>query len=220
MLLGGYLLGSIPTAVWIGKFFYKIDVREYGSGNAGATNTFRVLGKKAGIPVLLIDVLKGFLAVSLAYFSPYTVGGNQFINLELVLGIASLVGHIFPLFASFRGGKGIATLLGIVLGVHLYGALICMAIFIVILIISGYVSLGSMISAICFPIIVIVVFQTTVPSLIIFSILIAIMVLITHQKNIERLLRREESKAKLIKKKTKEEVEEVLDLEAIDNKSN
>ena len=220
MLLGGYLLGSIPTAVWIGKFFYKIDVREYGSGNAGATNTFRVLGKKAGIPVLLIDVLKGFLAVSLAYFSPYTVGGNQFINLELVLGIASLVGHIFPLFASFRGGKGIATLLGIVLGVHLYGALICMAIFIVILIISGYVSLGSMISAICFPIIVIIVFQTTVPSLIIFSILIAIMVLITHQKNIERLLRREESKAKLIKKRTKEEVEEVLDLETVDNKSN
>lgn len=219
MLLGGYLLGSIPTAVWIGKFFYKIDVREYGSGNAGATNTFRVLGKKAGIPVLLIDVLKGFAAVNLAYFSPYPVGGNQFINLELVLGIASLVGHIFPLFASFRGGKGIATLLGIVLGVHLYGALICMAIFIVILIISGYVSLGSMISAICFPIIVIVVFQTTVPSLIIFSILIAIMVLITHQKNIERLLRREESKAKLIKKKKKVEAEQEMDLETINNKS-
>lgn len=220
LLLAGYLLGSIPTAVWIGKFFYKIDVREYGSGNAGATNTFRVLGKKAGIPVLLIDVLKGFVAVNLAYFSPYVVGGNQFINLELVLGIASLVGHIFPLFASFRGGKGIATLLGIVLGVHLYGALICMAIFIVILIISGYVSLGSMIAAICFPVIVICVFQTTVPSLIIFSILIAIMVLITHQKNIERLLRKEESKAKLIKKKTKVETDELVDLEPVDNKSN
>ena len=214
MLLGGYLLGSIPTAVWIGKFFYKIDVREYGSGNAGATNTFRVLGKRAGIPVLLIDVLKGYLAVSLAYFSPYPYGGNQFINLELVLGIASLVGHIFPLFASFRGGKGIATLLGIVLGVHIYGALICMAIFIIILIISGYVSLGSMISAICFPVIVIFIFKTTVPSLIIFSILIAIMVLITHQKNIERLIRKEESKAKLIKKKKKEDVADILEIEA------
>lgn len=213
LLLGGYLLGSIPTAVWIGKFFYKIDVREYGSGNAGATNTFRVLGKKAGIPVLLIDVLKGFAAVNLAYFSPYTVGGNQFINLELVLGIASLVGHIFPLFASFRGGKGIATLLGIVLGVHLYGALICMGIFLIILLISGYVSLGSMISALCFPVIVICVFQTTVPSLIIFSILIAIMVLITHQKNIERLIRKEESKAKLIKKKKKEDEVETLEVE-------
>ncbi len=207
-------MGSIPTAVCIGKFFYNIDVREYGSGNAGATNTFRVLGKRAGIPVLLIDVFKGFGAVYLAYFSPYVPGSNQFINLELVLGIASLVGHIFPLFASFRGGKGIATLLGIVLGVHPYGALISMGIFLIVLLISSYVSLSSMISAILFPIIVIFIFKTTVPSLVIFSILIAIMVLITHQKNIERLLRREESKAKLIKKKKKKvkdlQVEEVL----------
>ena len=209
--MGGYLVGSIPTAVWIGTFFYKIDVREYGSGNAGATNTFRVLGKRAGIPVLLIDVLKGFAAVCLAYFSPYVPGSNQFINLELVLGIASLVGHIFPLFASFRGGKGIATLLGIVLAVHPYGALISMGIFIIVLLASSYVSLSSMISAILFPVIVIFIFKTTVPSLVIFSILIAIMVLITHQKNIERLLRREESKAKLIKKKKK--VEKITEAE-------
>jgi acyl phosphate:glycerol-3-phosphate acyltransferase len=201
LLLGAYLLGSIPTAVWIGKFFYKIDVREYGSGNAGATNTFRVLGKKAGIPVLIIDVLKGFAAVNLAYLSDYIPHSNQFINLQLVLGIASLIGHIFPIFASFRGGKGIATLLGIILAVHLYAALIAIAIFVLVLLIFGYVSLGSMTAAILFPVIVIVIFKETVPSLIIFSILIAIMVLITHQKNIERLLRREESKAKIIKKK-------------------
>lgn len=203
LLLGAYLLGSVPTAVWIGKYFYKIDVREYGSGNAGATNTFRVLGKKAGIPVLLIDVLKGFAAVNLAYLSNYVPHSNQFINLQLVLGIASLIGHIFPIFASFRGGKGIATLLGIVLAVHLFAALSAMAIFIVVLLISSYVSLSSMISAVMFPVIVILIFKETVPSLIIFSILIAIMVLITHQKNIERLLRREESKAKIIKKKKK-----------------
>ena len=211
LLLGAYLLGSIPTAVWIGKFFYRIDVREYGSGNAGATNTFRVLGKKAGIPVLLIDVLKGFAAVNLAYISDYTPHSNQFINLQLVLGIASLIGHIFPIFASFRGGKGIATLLGIVLAVHLFGALIAMGIFIIVLLISSYVSLSSMVAAVLFPLIVIVIFKETVPSLVIFSILIAIMVLITHQKNIERLLRREESKAKLIKKKKK--VEEPLKTE-------
>lgn len=203
LLIGAYLLGSIPTAVWIGKFFYKIDVREYGSGNAGATNTFRVLGKKAGIPVLLIDVLKGFAAVSLAYCSEYAPHTTQFINLQLVLGIASLIGHIFPIFASFRGGKGIATLLGIILAVHLYAALIAMGIFIVVLLISSYVSLGSMTAAVMFPVIVILIFHETVPSLIIFSILIAIMVLITHQKNIERLLRREESKAKIIRKKKK-----------------
>jgi glycerol-3-phosphate acyltransferase PlsY len=202
-LIGAYLLGSIPTAVWIGKYFYKIDVREYGSGNAGATNTFRVLGKKAGIPVLLIDVLKGFAAVCLAYLSHYTRNSNQLINLQLVLGIASLFGHIFPIFASFRGGKGIATLLGIILAVHPYAALVSMSIFIVVLLITSYVSLGSMIAAVCFPVVVIGVFKTTAPSLIIFSILIAIMVLITHQKNIERLLRKEESKAKLMKKKTR-----------------
>jgi glycerol-3-phosphate acyltransferase PlsY len=207
LLFFSYLLGSIPTAVWIGKFFYKTDVREYGSGNAGATNVFRVLGKKAGIPVLLIDVMKGFVAVSLAHLSSFIVNSNNFINLELVLGIAALVGHIFPVFAQFRGGKGIATLLGIILAVHPYAAFISIGIFILVLIISSYVSLSSMISAISFPIVVIVIFKTTVPSLIIFSILIAIMVLITHQKNIERLLRREESKAKLIKKKKIEEVE-------------
>lgn len=206
LLISAYLLGSIPTAVWIGKYFYKIDVREYGSGNAGATNTFRVLGKKAGIPVLLIDVLKGFAAVCLAYLSNYPKSSNQLINLQLVLGIASLVGHIFPIFASFRGGKGIATLLGIILAVHPYAAFISMGIFIVILLISHYVSLSSMIAAICFPIVVIGVFRTTAPSLVIFSILIAIMVLITHQKNIERLLRKEESKAKLIKKKKTQKI--------------
>jgi glycerol-3-phosphate acyltransferase PlsY len=211
LLLGAYLLGSVPTAVWIGKYFYKIDVREYGSGNAGATNAFRVLGKKAGIPVLLIDILKGFSAVCLAHFSPYVQGANQFINLQLVLGIASLVGHIFPLFASFRGGKGIATLLGIILAVHPYAAFLSMGIFILVLLISGYVSLSSMTAAVAFPIIVIFIFKTTVPSLIIFSLLIAIMVLITHQKNIERLLRREESKASLIKKKKK--VEEAIEVE-------
>jgi acyl phosphate:glycerol-3-phosphate acyltransferase len=203
LLIFAYLLGSIPTAVWIGKYFYKIDVREYGSGNAGATNTFRVLGKRAGIPVLLIDVLKGFAAVSLAHFSDYAPHTNQFINLQLVLGIASLMGHIFPIFASFRGGKGIATLLGIILAVHFPAALIAIAIFITVLLISSYVSLSSMTAAMMFPVIVIGVFKETVPSLIIFSILIAIMVLITHQKNIERLLRREESKSKIIKKKKK-----------------
>ncbi len=209
LLLSAYLLGSIPTAVWIGKFFYSIDVREYGSGNAGATNAFRVLGKKAGTPVLLIDVLKGFVAVNLAYFSHYTKGSNQLINLELVLGIASLVGHIFPIFASFRGGKGIATLLGIILAVHPYAAFISMGIFLTVLLITKYVSLSSMIAAIAFPMIVILIFQTKTPSLIIFSILIAIMVLITHQKNIERLIRREESKANLVKKKEKVEQVEI-----------
>jgi glycerol-3-phosphate acyltransferase PlsY len=202
-LFGAYLVGSIPSAVWIGKYFYKIDVREYGSGNAGATNTFRVLGKKPGIVVLSIDVLKGFAAVMLAHFSKSQIGSTNYINLQLVLGIASLVGHIFPLFASFRGGKGIATLLGIVLAVHPMAAGISICIFITVLLISSYVSLSSMAAAVSFPFIVIYVFHCSVPSLIIFSVLIAVMVLLTHQKNIERLFRKEESKAKIIKKKIK-----------------
>lgn len=211
LLLSAYLLGSIPSAVWIGKYFYKIDVREYGSGNAGATNTFRVLGKKAGTIVLIMDIMKGSSAVLLAHFSSYTASSNQFINLQLVLGIASLVGHIFPLFASFRGGKGVATLLGVVLAVHPQAASCSVITFIVILLISSYVSLSSMIAALVFPVSVILIFQTKTPSLIIFSILIAIMILITHQKNIERLLRREESKAKIIKKKKDKVKKEVVD---------
>src|ERR1700758_4590787 len=101
MLIAAYLLGSIPTAVWIGRVFYGVDVREYGSGNAGATNTFRVLGKKAGIPVMLIDILKGFTATSLVVFiGVSTTGGNHLqINYKLALGIAAVMGHLFPVFA-------------------------------------------------------------------------------------------------------------------------
>jgi glycerol-3-phosphate acyltransferase PlsY len=200
-LIIAYMVGSIPSAVWIGKYFYGIDVREYGSGNAGATNTFRVLGKKAGIPVLLIDVFKGWISVNMAYLTDYHPGSEQFVNFQLVLGIAALLGHIFPVYAGFRGGKGIATLLGIILAVHPQAALLSIAVFIVVLLISRYVSLGSMIAAISFPVIIIVFFKSPIPSLVIFSLVIAVLVLITHQKNIERLLRREESKTKLIKKR-------------------
>jgi glycerol-3-phosphate acyltransferase PlsY len=201
LFVAAYLLGSIPTAVWVGKHFYNIDVRDHGSGNAGATNVFRVLGKKAGIPVLLIDVIKGFLAVSLARFSQFHFGTTQFINLQLVLGVSSLIGHIFPVFASFKGGKGIATLLGIIIAVYPYAAFISILVFLVVFLISGFVSLGSMTAAVAFPIIVIYILKISTPSLVIFSILIAIMVLLTHKKNIGRLLRNEEPKTRLINKK-------------------
>lgn len=200
LIICAYLLGSIPTAVWIGKYFYNIDVREHGSGNAGATNVFRVLGKRAGIPVLLLDILKGLVAVKLAYLNSDLEGSYRFVNLQLVLGLASLAGHIFPVFASFRGGKGIATLLGIVLAILPFAALASMAIFLIVLLASGYVSLSSITAATSFPLLIIFIFKVTVPSLIIFSILIAVMVLITHQKNIFRLIRKEEGKVNLLKK--------------------
>ncbi|MFT6716477.1 MAG: glycerol-3-phosphate acyltransferase PlsY [Saprospiraceae bacterium] len=209
LLILAYLIGSIPTAVWVGKRFYNIDVREHGSGNAGATNTFRVLGKKAGIPVLLIDILKGFTAAfflvklqskfnieQVSDVVPYT-------NLMLAFGFAAVIGHVFPIFAGFRGGKGIASLLGIVLAIHPPAALCSIAVFLVILIMTKYVSLGSMLAGICFPFMVILVFDNTVPALNIFSIVVSILVVITHQKNIQRLLKRDENKTYLFKKKAK-----------------
>jgi glycerol-3-phosphate acyltransferase PlsY len=201
VLIIAYLIGSIPSAVWIGKLFYGVDVREYGSGNAGATNTFRVLGKRAGFPVMIIDILKGVAAVQLPYLSDLPPSSVQFVNLQLALGVASLFGHIFPLFAAFKGGKGIATLLGIILAVHPYAALVSIGVFGIVFLVTHYVSLSSITAAITFPIVVILVFKTQIPSLVIFSMFIAVLVLITHQKNIERLIKREESKTRLRKKK-------------------
>ena len=197
-LVLAYLIGSIPTAVWIGKIFYDTDVREYGSGNAGATNTFRVLGKVAGIPVLLIDCLKGFGAVKLVLvFAEEPISTAAFVNYELALGITAVIGHVFPIFAGFRGGKGIATLLGVMLAIHYQGALGALMVFVVVFAVTRFVSLGSMCAALAFPFIIVLVYRSTVPSLIVFSMFIAILVLITHQKNIERLFRREESKANI-----------------------
>ena len=205
-LVLAYLLGSIASAVWIGQIFYGTDVREYGSGNSGSTNAFRVLGKKAGIAVLLIDSAKGWLSVNLVTLlhtleiTHLLPGTGPFIDFQLALGIAALLGHIFPVYVGFRGGKGIATLLGIILAVHTGAALASIGVFIVVLLITRYVSLSSMVAATAFPVVVILVFETTISSLVIFSLVIAILVLITHQKNIERLLRKEESKANLFGK--------------------
>ncbi|HBF89260.1 MAG TPA: acyl-phosphate glycerol 3-phosphate acyltransferase [Bacteroidales bacterium] len=205
LVLVAYIAGSIPSSVWVGRFFYGVDVREHGSGNAGATNTFRVLGVKAGIPVLLMDIFKGFGAVKLIYLTPYYIPSEgDFVNFQLLLGIAAVLGHIFPVFVKFKGGKGVATLLGVVLAIHPYSALISMAIFVVSLIFTKYVSLSSMIAGFSFPILVIIIFKTTTVSLCIFSLIIAILLLFTHQKNIERLIKREENKANLFKNLKKE----------------
>ncbi|MFT6746804.1 MAG: glycerol-3-phosphate acyltransferase PlsY [Glaciecola sp.] len=206
LLVLAYFMGSIPTAVWIGKRFYDIDVREHGSGNAGATNTFRVLGKKAGIPVLLIDILKGFTAAFILVKLQSKFDVSQVIpytNLKLAFGFAAVIGHVFPIFAGFRGGKGIASLLGIVLAIHPPAALCSLGVFLLILIVTKYVSLGSMLAGLCFPIMVIFVFKCQVPALIIFSVVVSILVVLTHQKNIQRLLKRNENKTYLFKKKSK-----------------
>jgi acyl phosphate:glycerol-3-phosphate acyltransferase len=192
-----YIIGSIPTAVWIGKRFYGIDVREFGSGNAGATNTFRVLGRRAGIPVLIIDILKGSVAVALSYFSIYTPGSFEFINLQLGLGVAALIGHIFPLFAGFRGGKGVATILGIVMCILPLATCISLCVFLIVLFSSRIVSLSSMLAGVSFPLILNLALSNSNPVLTAFSVVVAILLLITHRKNIKRLLNRQESKIQL-----------------------
>ncbi|SDD68096.1 acyl-phosphate glycerol-3-phosphate acyltransferase [Mucilaginibacter pineti] len=205
-LILAYLCGSIPTAVWIGLAFYDIDVREYGSGNAGATNTFRVLGKKAGIPVMLLDILKGWTATNLAYFIGVSTTGAQnstaYTNYALALGVAAVMGHLFPIFAGFRGGKGVATLFGMILAIHLHAALLCVVVFIVVLLVTKYVSLSSIAAAFTYPIGVSFVFPTPIRSIVIYGMCICLLILVTHQKNIERLLKGKESKVNFFKKKT------------------
>src|SRR6202012_300201 len=204
-LVLAYLVGSIPTAVWIGRAFYGVDVREYGSGNAGTTNTFRVLGKKAGIPVMLLDILKGWTATNLAWFIGVSTTGAYhsiaYTNYELALGIAAVMGHLFPVFAGFRGGKGIATLFGMVLAVNLHAALLCVGVFIIILLITRYVSLSSITAGFNYLISVTFVFPSN-RSVVIYGMCICALILVTHQKNLERLLKGKESRVNLFKKKS------------------
>ena len=203
-----YLFGSIPTAVWFGQAFYGVDVREYGSGNAGATNTFRVLGKKAGSIVMFVDILKGWTATNLPYLLDSSIVGNhngpQFVNVQLALGVIAVLGHLFPVFAGFRGGKGVATLFGMVLAIHWPAALVCVSVFLMVLLITHYVSLSSLMAGFAFPFSVAFLFKTTVPSILLYGIAICALILVTHQKNIERLLKAKESKIYLFKKKSKD----------------
>jgi len=204
-LIVAYLFGSIPTAVWLGQAFYGVDVREYGSGNAGATNTFRVLGKKAGIAVMLIDIFKGYTATKLAYFIGLSVTGphnsTQFVNYELALGVIAVMGHLFPIFAGFRGGKGVATLFGMILAVNPSAAGLCVFVFIVILLSTKYVSLSSICAGFTFPIATVFVLQSSIKSEVLYGICVCLLILVTHQKNIERLLKGKESKVYLFRKK-------------------
>ncbi len=199
-----YLIGSIPTAVWIGKMKYGLDVREHGSKNAGATNTFRVLGKKAGIIVLLIDVAKGALAVLvptiLAHFFSLGKVADQLIQLQIIASILAVTGHVFPLYAGFRGGKGVATSLGVIIGLQPLAALICFGIFLFVFISSKYVSLGAITAAFFFPFIVRFICGEQSDWLMVFSVVLSCVVIIAHRKNISRLIKKEENKMNLFKK--------------------
>lgn len=197
-----YLIGSLPSSVWVGRAFHGLDVRDHGSGNAGATNTFRVLGKEMGFLVLALDITKGVTAASLVLFlGSVQASSEQYINLQLLFGLLAVVGHIFPIYEKFKGGKGIATLFGMLIGIHYVLALALLGLFIVVLLATKYVSLSSILAAVSFPILSIFVFKHDEPLFIAFGIAAAILVILTHQKNIVRLVQGEESKANLFKQK-------------------
>jgi acyl phosphate:glycerol-3-phosphate acyltransferase len=200
LIIVAYLIGSVPTSVWVSKSFFNIDIRDYGSGNAGATNTYRVLGSKWGTFVMVIDMLKGVVAVKLALLLPeYADSEVNLQNLQTGLGLAAVVGHIFPIWADFRGGKGVATLFGLVLGISPWTALSCVGIFSLVLYLTRFVSLSSILASIAFPFFILVIFNVDNPVYRVFAIAVALMVLLTHQKNIGRLLRGNESKVPILK---------------------
>jgi acyl phosphate:glycerol-3-phosphate acyltransferase len=199
-----YLLGSVPTAVWVGKWLHSIDVREHGSGNAGATNVIRVLGWKTGIPVLIIDLLKGWLATMMPVFLGAAEPGSALItNLQIAAGLFSITGHIFPVFAGFRGGKGVATMFGVLLALQPILTLCCIGVFLMVLIITGIVSVSSMTAGIAFPFMLFLFFNTPSTVFKIFSVVVAMALLITHRKNIGRLIRGEEKKLNIFGKREK-----------------
>ncbi len=199
LVLLSFLIGSIPTGFWLGKILKGIDIRKYGSGNVGATNVFRVLGKQWGVVVLLIDIFKGIFAV---VFLPILIGKSQATDevLRIALGISAIAGHNWSIFLGFKGGKGVATSLGVLIGlavalgqlrlVLLFSIVIWLSIFLI----TGFVSLASIICALFLPVLVIILTKSKV--LIIFSLLVAFFGLLRHKSNISRLLEKKENRVK------------------------
>jgi acyl phosphate:glycerol-3-phosphate acyltransferase len=197
-----YLLGSIPFSIWIGKWFYGIDVREHGSGNAGTTNVLRVFGFKAALPVLILDIAKGFMAVRMINFLESTpdIQSSTFIGMKITLGLLAVLGHIYPIFAGFRGGKGVATIFGVVLAMHWGGGLAGLSVFVALVWWKKYVSLGSMMGAFAFAAFAIVGEIMKYGSdegriaMFVFAALVPSILVITHRKNIQRLIKGTENK--------------------------
>ncbi len=210
MLIIAYVLGSIPSAVWIGKKYYGVDIREHGSKNAGTTNMLRVLGRRAAVPVFVLDFFKGFVAVSIISLMRYDadVSSAWLINLKILGVFAAVLGHIFPVFADFKGGKGVATLVGAITGIYPQIVFLCFAVWVLVFMISHYVSLASMTAGCCFPLFVIVYssaewsrYNDVSFTFIVFSFVVAGLLIWSHRKNIERLKAGTESKIYIWQKK-------------------
>ncbi len=200
LIILAYLIGSVPTALIISKNFFGIDIRDYGSGNMGATNAFRILGPKFGTIIMVLDILKGMIAVGLFYLLPYYLSDELArTNFMMGLGLAAVMGHIFPIFASFKGGKGVATLLGMLIAVQPVVAVCCVAVFVVVLLLTRYVSLSSILGAIMLPVSVLWIWNEHELSYRIFALSVALLVIITHQKNIGRLIKGRENRIPILR---------------------
>ncbi len=200
LIVLAYVIGSIPTSVWVSKYFFGVDIRDYGSGNAGATNTYRVLGSKWGSFVMIVDVLKGVIATSLYILLPIYLGDEwNRTNFMVGLGLSAVLGHIFPVFADFKGGKGVATLFGMVIAIQPLVALCCVAVFLFVLYLTRFVSLSSILASIAFAVFILFVFNEKETLYRVFAVAVALMVILTHQKNINRLLKGTESKVPILK---------------------
>ncbi len=214
IIILSYLIGSIPTSIIISKAAKGIDIREHGSGNAGGTNVMRVLGWKHGVLVILLDALKGVLVVvvvaRLHYGSiPFenATPFDDFTLVQIIAGISAVIGHIWTVFAGFKGGKGIATALGMLLMIVTVDMLIAIGVFILVVTFSRYISLGSLAGAVAVPLALIVrenIFNVDIPNyntLLPFLIFVTLLVIFTHRKNVIRLLNGNENKINFSKKK-------------------
>ena len=212
IILLAYLIGSFPTALVVSRYFFNVDIREYGSGNSGATNTFRVLGKKYGALVMVADVLKGLIAVKLVYLLPFYYDHDLArTTLQIGLGLSAVIGHIYPVWADFRGGKGVATLFGLVLGISPLSALSCSGVFLIVLYLTRFVSLSSILASAAFPVFILVIFNVNNHPYRIFAVGIALLVILTHQKNISRLLKGNESKVPILRHRDRKRQRRLFD---------
>jgi glycerol-3-phosphate acyltransferase PlsY len=201
MLMLAYLVGAIPTSIWVGKVFYKIDIREFGSGNAGASNAIRVFGSPVGMFVLVFDMFKGFAAVNLVKFYSFVIPATpEYVNIQIILGVAAVLGHIYPVYAGFRGGKGVATVFGVLIALHPLATICAAGVFLISFFITRYSSVGSIIAGLSFPILIIMVFNSQNLHLNIFSGVVAVLIIFTHRKNVVRLWNGNENKTNLFSK--------------------
>lgn len=202
IILLSYLAGSIPTSIIVSKLFFGFDIRERGSGNAGGTNAFRIMGWKVGLAVMIFDLGKGVLAAYLISQLRVDLLTWPMVYVQIIAGSAAVIGHIWTIFAGFRGGKGVGTAAGMLLVLYPISFIICLLIFFTVLLITRYVSVSSMSAAMALPIVLLLlnsVFHRPLSSpLLVLAITMAILIVFTHRSNIQRLIRGNENRIKKI----------------------